>query len=73
MGVGCEHPRLDSVAPPFGAEGELVHEQCAEAFDEGLDFSFYWILILLGRVGIFSLDVSGGRVEVLFDTVGGLG
>jgi hypothetical protein len=37
-----------------------------------LGFSFYGVLILLGRVSIFSLDVSGGRVEVLFNTVGGL-
>ena len=31
--VGSEDPGLDCVAPPFGAEGELVHHQRTNSFD----------------------------------------
>ena len=45
--IGSLDPRLACVVPPGGTERILVHEKTADPFDEGLDFAFDRILMLM--------------------------
>ena len=71
LAVGCADPVFNCIVPPGGAEGVLVVEEVADAFDEGLDFPFDRILMLMTRRSrthddpVMFEQMSGGREGVL--------
>ena len=50
-------PVFDGEVPVFGAEGLLVDQDGADAFDEILDFALYWVLFLMAGRGWVYDDV----------------
>ena len=51
LAVCQTNPLLDRVIPPCGAQGVLVYEHATDALDEGLDFPFHGILMLMAWRG----------------------
>jgi hypothetical protein len=51
LAVCQTNPLLDRVIPPCGAQGVLVYEHATDALDEGLDFPFDGIQVLMDRRG----------------------
>ena len=51
LAIRQTNPLLDRVIPPCGAQGVLVYEHATDALDEGLDFPFNGIMVLMTRCG----------------------
>ena len=65
LAVCQTNPLFDRVIPPCGSQGMLVYEHATDALDEGLDFPFNGILMLMARRGW--LDGDGMLITKMLD------